>query len=509
MQTGRPFPIFQDRNDINWGDQWRERIKGAIDSISFLIPIVTPSYFQSYMCREEFIAFQRREHELGLPRLILPIYYVSANEIEEPAKMPDEMATVLRERNWSDWRELRFRPLDDPIIREQIATLAKTIKLTMVRLQAEIEASTQSETKPAQDAPLSPQTSVDVESSTLSSLANPIAIPVARVEKFSTTALKRVQKFPYYSYTTKFDEVISPHQFMSSEEILLLHKILLKIVRTHTSKFDEAIKRTNTEIASASKEQDIAITILIDNSGSMRGKKILDVATWIYIASSILSSADISYEILGFTTKAWKGGQSRELWLSDGKPALPGRLNDLRHIVYKRFDETFQEANIKISAMTREGLLKENIDGEALLWAYTRLQRRHAERKILVVLSDGAPVDDSTLSVSNPGFLSRHLKLSAGWIRSVGDIELYGVGIGKGVSIGRVVASYYGEGSPTLDELQIGPDLLSLLSAILRKDIAALKEFQKAALHPVEPEMPRPAARRRRTKTASGDDGSK
>ncbi|WP_051949358.1 TIR domain-containing protein [Methylosinus sp. PW1] len=503
MQTGRPFPIFQDRNDINWGEQWRERIKGAIDSITFLIPIMTPSYFRSHMCREEFEAFLLRERALGLPRLILPIYYVSADEMDEAAKHPDDMATVLRERNWSDWRELRFPPLDHPNIREQIATLAKTIKQTMVELRAEIDAATQSKLQLVQAVPSPPPPPPTEAAAPQSAIVeNPLAIPVARVEKASASALKRAQKQPYYVYTTKFDEVISPRQLMSSDESLRLHKTLLKTIRAQSLEFADAIESGAAEIADVANKQEVSISILIDNSGSLRGKMIEDVAAWTSIASSIMSSAGVSNEILGFTTKAWKGGQSREMWISDGRPALPGRLNDLRHIVYKSFDETFQEADINFSAMIREGLIKENIDGEALLWAYSRLQRRHAERKILVALSDGAPVDDSTVSVNPAAFLNAHLQSSAAWIRSLGEVELYGVGIGHNVD------AYYGASSPTLDDRQIGPDLLTLLSLILRRDIPAVRAFQRAVAHPDEIptlQLSRPVKRRRRKK-ASPDD---
>lgn len=500
IQTGRPFPIFQDRNDIIWGERWKERIKEAIDSISFLIPVITPSYFRSHMCREEFEAFLLRERALGLPRLILPIYYVSADEIDSAAKHPDEMAAVLRERNWSDWRELRFPPLDRPIIREQIATLAKTIKETMVELRAELDAAAQSKLQPAQVVPSSPPSALVAAPQPVMA-ANPLAIPVARVEEASASALKRAQKQPYYVYTTRFDEVISPRQLMSSDESLRLHQTLLKTIRGQSLQFAEAIENGSAEIANVANEQDISVSILVDNSGSMRGAKIQNVAAWTSIASSIMSGAGVSNEILGFTTKAWKGGQSREMWLSDKKPRFPGRLNDLRHIVYKSFDETFQEADINFSLMIRDGLLKENIDGEALLWAYSRLQRRHAERKILVALSDGAPVDDSTLLANKTTFLHDHLQSSALWIRSLGEIELYGVGIGHEVD------AYYGQGSPTLDDEQIGPDLLNLLSLILRRDIRAIQAFQRAVVRPIklpESRSSRPTKRRRPTKVSPG-----
>lgn len=474
IQTGRAFPIFQDRNDIVWGERWRERIKEAIQSISFLIPIITPSYFRSHMCREEFEAFLLRERALGLPRLILPIYYVSADEIDDAAKHPDDMAAILQQRNWSDWRELRFPPLDHPTIREQIAKLAKTIKETMIELRAELDAATVGISQPTQVFSLtSPPPELPAPQAAV--VANPLAIPVARVEKASANALKRAQKEPYYVYTTKFDEVISPRQLMSSDESLRLHRTLLEIIRTNKLLFKDAIENETAVIASVADEQDISISILLDNSGSMRGKKIIETAAWASIASSIMSASGISNEVLGFTTKAWKGGQSREMWLSEDKPKLPGRLNDLRHIVYKSFEETFQEADINFSFMIKEGVLKENIDREALLWAYSRLLRRHAERRILVVLSDGAPVDDSTLSVNAEAFLHDHLRSIVPWIRSQGEVEIYGAGIGHDVGI------YYGQSSPMLNSEQIGPDLLKLLSLILRRDAEKIQGFQAVA----------------------------
>lgn len=500
MQTGRPFPIFQDRNDINWGEQWRERIRGAIDSISFLIPIITPSYFRSQMCREEFDAFLLRERTLGLPRLILPIYYVSADEIDDATNYADDMATVLRERNWSDWRELRFPPLDRPIIREHIATLAKTIKNTMIELRAEIDAGTHRKLQSVETVmPLSPPITKRAVLP-LTAITNPLAIPVARNEKASLAALKRAQKQSYYVYTTKFDEVISPRQLMSADENLRIHKNLLKVIRTQSLKFNDEIDSRASEIVAVASKQDVSISILIDNSGSLRGKKIEGIAAWASIISLIMSNSGINNEILGFTTKAWKGGQSREIWVSDGKPDCPGRLNDLRHIIYKSFDETFQEADINFCAMIRDGSLKENIDGEALLWAYTRLQRRHAERKILVVLSDGAPMDDSTISVNDKKLLSDHLQSSVSWIKSVGEVELYGVGIGHNVE------SYYGENSLTLDDEQIGPDLLNLLTLILHNDIAAIQELKKVVADQTAKSksyIARPARRRRSSKTTS------
>ena len=167
--------------------------------------------------------------------------------------------------------------------------------------------------------------------------------------------------------------------------------------------------------------------LLIDNSGSMRGRPISIAAMCGDILARTLERCGVTSEILGFTTRAWKGGQSREAWLAEGRPPTPGRLNDLRHIVYKRADEPYRHARKNLGLMMREGLLKENIDGEALLWAHRRLLARPEERRILMVISDGAPVDDSTASANGGTYLERHLRQVIGWIetqverRAVGD----------------------------------------------------------------------------------------
>ncbi|MEY2927730.1 MAG: cobaltochelatase subunit CobT, partial [Pseudomonadota bacterium] len=161
--------------------------------------------------------------------------------------------------------------------------------------------------------------------------------------------------------------------------------------------------------------RDTVVTLLIDNSGSMRGRPISIAAISADIMARTLERCGVKTEILGFTTRAWKGGQAREAWLSAGRPASPGRLNDLRHILYKAADEPWRRARKSLGLMMREGLLKENIDGEALLWAHSRLIARPEERKILMVISDGAPVDDSTLSVNNGSYLERHLRQVIGW----------------------------------------------------------------------------------------------
>ncbi|WP_306119552.1 MULTISPECIES: cobaltochelatase subunit CobT [unclassified Roseitalea] len=180
--------------------------------------------------------------------------------------------------------------------------------------------------------------------------------------------------------------------------------------------------------------RDTVVTLLIDNSGSMRGRPITVAATCADILARTLERCGVKVEILGFTTRAWKGGQSREAWLKRGKPAEPGRLNDLRHIVYKSADAPWRRSRRNLGLMMREGLLKENIDGEALTWAYRRLAVRPEQRKILMMISDGAPVDDSTLSVNPGNYLERHLRAVIEEIETRSDIEMLAIGIGHDVT---------------------------------------------------------------------------
>jgi cobaltochelatase CobT len=180
--------------------------------------------------------------------------------------------------------------------------------------------------------------------------------------------------------------------------------------------------------------RDTVVTLLLDNSGSMRGRPITVAATCADILARTLERCGVAVEILGFTTRAWKGGQSREKWLKDGKPPTPGRLNDLRHIVYKSADAPWRRARRNLGLMMREGLLKENIDGEALLWAHNRLIGRPEQRKILMMISDGAPVDDSTLSVNPGNYLERHLRAVIDLIETRSPVELLAIGIGHDVT---------------------------------------------------------------------------
>jgi cobaltochelatase CobT len=180
--------------------------------------------------------------------------------------------------------------------------------------------------------------------------------------------------------------------------------------------------------------RDTVVTLLIDNSGSMRGRPIMVAACCADILARTLERCGVKVEILGFTTKAWKGGEAREKWLAAGKPPNPGRLNDLRHIIYKTADAPWRRAKRSLALMMREGLLKENIDGEALAWAHQRLLARPEQRRILMMISDGAPVDDSTLSVNTGSYLEHHLRQVIHEIETRSPVELIAIGIGHDVT---------------------------------------------------------------------------
>ncbi len=180
--------------------------------------------------------------------------------------------------------------------------------------------------------------------------------------------------------------------------------------------------------------RDTVVTLLLDNSGSMRGRPIMVAACCADLLARTLERCGVKVEILGFTTKAWKGGQAREAWLAAGKPPNPGRLNDLRHIVYKSAEAPWRRAKRSLALMMREGLLKENIDGEALAWAHRRLLARPERRRILMMISDGAPVDDSTLSVNTGSYLEQHLRQVIEEIETRSPVELIAIGIGHDVT---------------------------------------------------------------------------
>jgi cobaltochelatase CobT len=206
--------------------------------------------------------------------------------------------------------------------------------------------------------------------------------------------------------------------------------------------------------------RDTVVTLLIDNSGSMRGRPISIAAICADILARTLERCGVKVEILGFTTRAWKGGQAREMWLGAGRPPAPGRLNDLRHIVYKKADDPWRRARRNLGLMMREGLLKENIDGEALLWAHNRLIARREERRILMVISDGAPVDDSTLSVNSGTYLERHLRQVIAWIEERSPVELVAIGIGHDVT------RYYSRAVTIMDAEQLGGTMIEQLASL-------------------------------------------
>jgi len=223
--------------------------------------------------------------------------------------------------------------------------------------------------------------------------------------------------------------------------------------------------------------RDTVVTLLLDNSGSMRGRPITVAATCADILARTLERCGVKVEILGFTTRAWKGGQSREHWLTAGKPANPGRLNDLRHIIYKSADAPWRRARKNLGLMMREGLLKENIDGEALDWAHKRLLARSEQRKILMMISDGAPVDDSTLSVNPGNYLERHLRWIIEEIETRSPVELIAIGIGHDVT------RYYRRAVTIVDAEELGGAMTEKLAELFEEHAAA--------------ERPSPRARRR------------
>ena len=219
--------------------------------------------------------------------------------------------------------------------------------------------------------------------------------------------------------------------------------------------------------------RDTIVTILIDNSGSMRGRPIMVAACCADILARTLERCGVKVEILGFTTKAWKGGQAREKWLQDGKPPMPGRLNDLRHIVYKRADAPWRRAKRSLALMMREGLLKENIDGEALAWAHSRLVGRPEQRRILMTISDGAPVDDSTTSVNNGSYLEVHLRQVIAEIEERSSVELVAIGIGHDVT------RYYKRAVTITDPSELAGAMTDHLVALFEEDRPAAKRAGK------------------------------
>ncbi len=241
------------------------------------------------------------------------------------------------------------------------------------------------------------------------------------------------------------------------EEGLLDASRLARIVAnpTHSLSF----KREN-----ETKFRDTAVTLLIDNSGSMRGRPITIAAMTADILARTLERCGVKVEILGFTTSQWKGGQARKHWAENGKPANPGRLNDLRHIIYKAADTPWRRARRNLGLMLREGILKENIDGEALAWAHNRLISRHEERRILMVISDGAPVDDSTLSVNPGNYLEQHLRDVIAYIENQSPVQLLAIGIGHDVT------RYYRRAVTLMDADELGGAVMQELTDLFEED---------------------------------------
>ncbi|HWK34955.1 cobaltochelatase subunit CobT [Sphingomonas sp.] len=307
-------------------------------------------------------------------------------------------------------------------------------------------------------------------------------------------------QFEYKPYTTRFDEVVAATDLCDEEELDRLRAYLdqqlvhlqgvvtklanrlqrrLMAQQSRSWDFDQdeglldaarlarvvvnPMQSLSYKIERDTEFKDTVVTILIDNSGSMRGRPISIAAISADILARTLERVGVKTEILGFTTRAWKGGQAREAWLAAGRPAQPGRLNDVRHIVYKQADEPWRRAKRSLGLMMREGLLKENIDGEALLWAHGRLIARPEDRKILMVISDGAPVDDSTLSVNSGSYLERHLRQVIGWIETRSPIELVAIGIGHDVT------RYYQKAVTIMDVEQLAGTMIEQLAGLFEE----------------------------------------
>ena len=320
------------------------------------------------------------------------------------------------------------------------------------------------------------------------------------VEDKSKSELKKniknnIGDLKYKAYTEEFDEIISAEDLESEEELnrlrknldqqllqlknfvsklanKLQRKLLAKQNRSWNFDLEEGLLDTSKlpriimdpfNSLSFKKEKDIEfkdtlVTILIDNSGSMRGKPISVAAICADILARTLERCGVKVEILGFTTKHWKGGSSREKWMKNDKPNLPGRLNDLRHIIYKSADMPWRQGKNNMGLMLKEGLLKENIDGEALKWACNKMSKRKEERKILMVISDGAPVDDSTLSANNSNYLETNLKNMVKWIENKTNIELLAIGIGHDVT------RYYNQAIKITDVQDLGDVMINQLT---------------------------------------------
>jgi cobaltochelatase CobT len=305
----------------------------------------------------------------------------------------------------------------------------------------------------------------------------------------------------YKPFTTRFDEIVEAEQLCDEEELgrlrayldqqmgslqsvvtrlanRLQRRLLAQQARSWDFDQEEGIldaarlarvvvnpaQSLSYKVERETEFRDTVVSLLIDNSGSMRGRPIAIAAMCADILTRTLERCGVATEVLGFTTRGWKGGQSREAWLAAGRPGNPGRLNDLRHIVYKRGDEPYRHARRNLGLMMREGLLKENIDGEALLWAHNRLIARSEERRILMVISDGAPVDDSTASANGGSYLERHLRQVIDWIEKRSTVELLAIGIGHDVT------RYYTRAVTIMDADQLAGAMMDQLARLFETD---------------------------------------
>jgi hypothetical protein len=424
MQTGKPFHIFQDRNDLLWGQNWQERIKETLSEITFLIPVITPSFFLSPACRSEFEIFAKIEQMLGVNRLILPLYYVSCDQLETPDLHPDSVADILRSRQREDWRPFRFSNSQDSDVREALARIASGIKTSIRELRSIAEASQKhSEIAKSPSAAIEKRPETFFSEVPLKNLLD-LPIPILRTEQgFDETAAAK----PYRIYTKQFDEVIVASDLAGDPgELIKFQRQISRAVTVLEKANDKYLK--SLRLIQTTSKRTVAISVLLDNSGSLRGSPHF-LAAWSIILMKWFEYLGVKSEVLGFTTRAWKGGQSRERWIADGRPAKPGRLNDLRHIVYKSFDDSADVASPYCAIMMQPVLFKENVDGEALLWAYERLGKIATDEKILCVVSDGAPVDDSTIYANDKNILHNHLKRVATYLQTRPDLTLKAVGI--------------------------------------------------------------------------------
>ena len=479
-QTGAAFPIFQDRNDLQWGEHWKSRIDTAVNNVTFLIPVLTPSYFRSSACRKEFEAFLKREETLGMTRLILPIYYIDVRDLTRD--VADMIALTIRERQWTDWRPWRFEDVNGAEMRKQIATMAASIIAACDELNSVFDTEGQISVKPVTASARGERRAVAKSSVTVAltldkdvapddwplvgsppqAITSP-AVPIARGGSFDSLRLEGIKKqHAYYAYTKQYDEVLeSPQEPKSAKEILErqgnLQVEIDAALKTRGSFVQDHVARL------AGVREMPAVLLLLDNSGSMRGTHIANMAAWSTITSEVLQLAQVPHEIIGFTTRSWKGGKSREMWLKDGAPPNPGRLSDLRYLIYKSFGSSYQDALPNLGAMLADGIHKENIDGEAVLFGYDRLVGQKRRRKILFVVTDGSPRDDSTESANaDKQFLERHLLRSIEFVRSKDGYEIYGIGIGRSVS------GYYGVKSNVVLKDAVGTAFANYICSSIR-----------------------------------------